>query len=295
MYNGSTKETTTGPSEYASSPNHFGPIVEGGMVAGFGVALCKEAKGRIGREFVQALDKYEKLHEWEDDGCLICWRFTDPISPDDQRLKFIEGYIRLYEDKGFPFYQGLPIPMARFPVIEDTGKRIDLSDQRHRNLFDVMEQAFANEEETEGSPGTASATSSSTGAASTSKRVEWNPEFDQDGTPAAYQHGITNIINDEWERDLPMGQKFLYLALGRHCGNNKNWCIVSEETLARDIGAAVRSVRRYMNGDAKTPDDCLVGRRLVKIMPHKWKNMHRYELPEWRKINFKKLRAVTRK
>ena len=140
QYNGSANGTA--PSEYESPPNHFGPIIENGMAAGFGVALCEEAKA-IERDIVQALDRYENLHEWEDGGRLLCWRFTNPISPDDRRLGLIEGYLRLYEPRGFPFYQGLPSPMARFPLIEHSGKRIDLDDQRHRNLFQTIEESEA--------------------------------------------------------------------------------------------------------------------------------------------------------
>jgi hypothetical protein len=291
MYDGQYSHSANGttPSECESQPNHFGPIIEGGMAAGFGVALCKDAMGSIARDFVETLDIYENLHEWEDGGRLLCWRFTNPISREDRRLGLIETYLRLYEPKGFPFYQGLPSPMARFPLLKHTGKRIDLDDERHRKLFDLLEEGFAARD---------SATLDDAGGAIDEAFPQKTAEqrcFDQDGTSAASQHGVTNIINDEWQRDLPMGQKFLYFALLRHCGNKKNWCIVSEETLAREIGAAVRSVRRYMNGDACTPDDCLTGRGLVKITPHKFKNMHRYELPEWREINFKKLRAVARR
>jgi hypothetical protein len=288
QYSGSANGTAA--SDYESPPNHFGSIIEKGIAAGFGVALCKQAIV-IECDIVQALGLYENLHEWEDGGRLLCWRFNSPISPEDRRLALVEGYLRIYETKGFPFYQGLPSPIARFPLIEHTGMRIDLDDQRHRHLFQTIEEYEALQQTDDTAAENARGRLNEAFPGKSAEQAS----FDQDGTPAASQHGVTNIINDEWQRDLPMGQKFLYFALLRHCGNKKNWCIVSEETLAGEIGAAVRSVRRYMNGDACTPDDCLTGRGLVKITPHKFKNMHRYELPEWREINFKKLRAVARR
>jgi hypothetical protein len=101
------------------------------------------------------------------------------------------------------------------------------------------------------------------------------------------QHGTTVFRTEEWQRDLPMGEKFLYLALLGHCGGKKNWCEVSNDTLAADISADRRSVKRYLYGGNTIG---LLARGLVRVTPHRYKNLNRYELPEHRPINFTKSR-----
>ena len=114
-----------------------------------------------------------------------------------------------------------------------------------------------------------------------------------DGTKALLDGGICNYLRDELKRDLPMGEKFLYIVLLGRCGNFKNHCIVSNGTLGKELSVTKRSIQIYLYGDNRSAKSIgLVARGLVEVEPHHHYDMNKYTLPEWRKINFRKVKTI---